>query len=213
VITACDDHAARIFDTATGALVATLPHPDRVMAGAWSRDGARIVTSGWDGKLRVWDSASAALVLAIDDGAVGLLDATFSPDGRRIASGGHGGELDVWNAITGAHELSLVGHAGPTTSATWSPDGELIASTSSDSSWRMWDARSGKQLAQRHGDGELMQAVWSRDGTRIYTISTGGTFATWYVGRDARSLAELADLLARRVPYRLVDGQLELVAR
>ena len=77
----------------------------------------------------------------------------------------------------------------------------------------MWDARSGKQLARRQSDGEVMQALWSRDDARIYTISTGGALSIWDVRRDGRALDELDELVTRRVPYRLVDGRLELVAR
>ena len=48
VVTASDDDTARIPDTATGAVAATLRHDDAVNSAAFAADGSRVVTASDD---------------------------------------------------------------------------------------------------------------------------------------------------------------------
>src|SRR5262249_54844631 len=60
VLTASDDHTARVRDAATGKprFEAPLRHDDAVLRASFSPDGARVVTAGADGTARVWDARS-----------------------------------------------------------------------------------------------------------------------------------------------------------
>ncbi len=60
IATASSDHSARVWDPATGALLATFPHPSDVMSLQWSRDGERLLTGSNEGNVRVWDVHRAA---------------------------------------------------------------------------------------------------------------------------------------------------------
>src|SRR5688500_3978604 len=61
VVTASSDGTARIWDSATGAVLATLSgHEEAVRSAAFSPDGARVVTASRDGSARIWDATTGA---------------------------------------------------------------------------------------------------------------------------------------------------------
>jgi len=64
VVTASDDQTARVWDAVTGTPVTPpLEHHGPVQVAAWSPDGTRVVTAGFDHTARVW-------TLPIDTGSV-----------------------------------------------------------------------------------------------------------------------------------------------
>jgi WD40 repeat protein len=55
VVTASDDHTARLWDAASGKELVTLEgHTDTVLSAAFSPDGTRVVTASWDRTARTW---------------------------------------------------------------------------------------------------------------------------------------------------------------
>jgi WD40 repeat protein len=72
----------------------------------WSPDGARLLTAGFDGTLRVWDAATGELALLLDHRAT-VNGAAWSPDGSRIASVAANGTVRLWDAASG-EELDFV---------------------------------------------------------------------------------------------------------
>jgi serine/threonine protein kinase len=85
LVTASEDHSARVWDAATGQSMVELRHGDTVTRARFSLDGTRIVTSSWDRTARVWDARSGQpLTGPLIHG--GKVRAEFSADGKRIAT-------------------------------------------------------------------------------------------------------------------------------
>jgi WD40 repeat protein len=64
---------------------------------AFSPDGTRLVSSGRDGLVLVWDPHAAEPVSSLR-GSSYLCCVTFSPDGRRIAAGSWDAKVLLWEA-------------------------------------------------------------------------------------------------------------------
>ncbi len=65
-------------------------------------DGRRILTSGWDGAIRGWDSQSCQEQSIWRDPSGRVECLAFSPDGRRVATGSGGRDVHLRDARSGA---------------------------------------------------------------------------------------------------------------
>lgn len=122
---------------------------------AVSPDGSRFATSNgvlYFGppletySVRVYDSASASLLYAINDSAI-LIQLAFSPDGSRLAIGTPD-DVRIVDVTTGSTLLTLAsgGNAyGDSNTLVFSPDGSRIATTQGNE-LTVFDANSGAEV-------------------------------------------------------------------
>jgi WD40 repeat protein len=181
IVTASTDNTARIWDAATGQLLATLAgHTGPVNDAAFSIDGRLIVTASDDNTARVWDAATGRMLATLSGPGVEVRKAAFSPDGKRIVTASADHAARVWNAETGELLAMLNGHSGVVYQAAFSPDGKRIVTASDDHTARVWDAATGASLATLAGHERVVySAAFSRDGKRIVTASWDQTARVW----------------------------------
>jgi WD40 repeat protein len=123
------DTPARIWDAATGALLAVLESRDGVTNRArWSPGGEQVAVAYESGPVKVYDTASEETLLTFAGHPNNAFTVAWSPDGGRVASGDEDGNVKVWDASSGEEVLSFQ-VPGFVNRVEWSPDGEhLIAS-------------------------------------------------------------------------------------
>lgn len=143
-----------VYNVSAGRIAwAAQGHTSIVRSVAYSRDGNRVVSTGGDATLKVWDSHTGEELLALtghDDfgGQHGRLGsylpnftsfelggincAAFSPDGTRIVSGGSDKEIKVWDSTIGVEMLTIRVHGRAIEGVAFSDDGRRIVSGSLD---------------------------------------------------------------------------------
>jgi WD40 repeat protein len=196
ILTASDDDKVRVWDTASGRILAVLQgHTGPVTSVAFSPDGTHIVTASDDKTARVWDATSGHSQAVLKGHAGPIWSAAFSPDSTRIVTASEDKTAQVWDVASGRSLVVLKGHTCLVRRAEFNRDGTRIATASNDNTARLWDASSGRDLAVLRGlpgqdTGSVFSAEFSPDGTRIVTASDDKTARVWD-GVSGRSLALL----------------------
>jgi WD40 repeat protein len=185
-----------IWNTAAGAQLATWfgdahgrfhesPRPLAVYGVSWSPDGARLVSTRYDGLLQFWDTRTGRNLAALptSDKPNAL---AWSPDGRLVATGNDDGDAQLWNAttMTAAGDLLARPLAGWAYATPWSPSGTLLAVSRSFGLLQVWDVASGKELAALTAttdNKQLRGVAWSPDGLHLVTGGDDGTVRLWGV--------------------------------
>lgn len=173
-----------IEDAKTLAKIAgPIEHGAEILAAEFSPDGHSIVTSGVQGFVRVWDTATlreSTPPFAHDGAAVGHVG--FSPDGSRLVTGSVDGVIRVWDLNTGQVVVGPLFEQRPVLAVCFSPDGRLLATGSEDRTARIWDAETGiartAPLKHNHWVGVVR---FSPDSSRLVTGSSDNTARIWDV--------------------------------
>ena len=155
-------------------------------------DAGRVVSSGDDFDLILWDIASGGQTRF--EGHKGKVQGiAISPDGTWIASASWDGRVGLWPVDGGAPRF-LEGHDAGVNDVIFSADGALVYSASADGTIREWDMADGSmRIVVGHGfgvnrlvlgPGGAWLAYGAVDGvTRVIDAGTGATIADFTLER------------------------------
>ena len=138
LVSASKDKTARVWDAATGALVATLSSspPQPVDAARFSPDGQLVITAAEDKSAVIWTLDGRAVHI-LEGHSDAIPSAAFSPDGRLVATGSDDGTAKVWDVASG----SLLWSSGHSVDRVWSvmfsPDGRFLLAAQGPTA-RVW---------------------------------------------------------------------------
>ncbi|MFC1725014.1 WD40 repeat domain-containing protein [candidate division KSB1 bacterium] len=90
-------------------------------------DGTLLVTLQFDGKLRLWDTATGSQSIIFDNGDIILQSAAFSPEGNILATGWADKKVRIWDVNSRNLINTLEGDKGWIFNIIFSTGGELMA--------------------------------------------------------------------------------------
>jgi WD40 repeat protein len=186
-IVTTDDRAAQVWDARTYRRTYVLFHGDTVYQALYSADGARIVTAGGDGTVKIWDAASGALVreLRRDGAKLRYFIAALSPDGRLAAAIDKRGDVaHVWDAATGAPVAEIRNDGLEFPGIAFSPDGRWLVTTGGGDV-RVIDAQTWREAATIRGP-RVRSLAFDPTGTHLVTGAATGDVAAWSIPSGAR---------------------------
>ncbi len=187
------DRAARLWDTATGALIAVLSgHQGIVTSVAFSANGAQLATGSEDQTVRLWNAADGQLISVVPYPAA-VSEVFYSPDGAVLFV--DCGELNRFDVMRGTALPLIGGPEQPLGHPVLSPDGTLVAGieTRDNRSWTvgLWNIGQRTQEARLAGHTAIITSInFSADGRYILTGAHDQTVRLW----DSNSGAKLATL-------------------
>jgi WD40 repeat protein len=203
VATASAGGDVRVWHLPTRMPIATLTGHEawgRVSAAAFSRDGRRLATAGWDGTTRLWDTARydhSPLVLWKHQEPVRAV--AFSRDDRVLATGSDDDTVKLWDVASGKELQTLTEHTSDVTAIAFPPGADTLATASHERAlivklWAKQDGVSYTRVLQLEGRaGDVASTVFAPD---TAVLATGGaeTVRLWDLWRRP----ELAALRGHR---------------
>jgi WD40 repeat protein len=182
------DGFVRQWDALTGEMCAELRLGEVVRALAFSPDSSWLVTGcDGDGRLQIWDVATARLRRTIPGPGPSLGAVAVSPDGARIAAVAVEGLLMVVEVATG-RELFRTGQMSALKGAVaYSPDGRWLAGTGADQKTIcLRDARTHQLVSQLSGHtGPIYALAFSADGRHLASAGADRIVRVWEVATGA----------------------------
>ncbi|KAG2343322.1 WD40 repeat-like protein [Suillus weaverae] len=132
-----NEHAAKIWDTKTGELLATLKHDNIVCSLAWTSDGKKLI-SGSNGPIRIFDTATWQQITILEGHAV-VYAITLSRNERLLASASWDNTARLWNLDTNLPIGPLLQHKSPVECAAFSTDEKMLVTGGYDEDVYAWD--------------------------------------------------------------------------
>lgn len=217
VLSASRDQTARAWNSANGQAVGTVTgqaavfndnvfaegHDYDLFAMRFFPDAKRLLTSGFDGTMRIWDSRidddnsfGRELATLPDTGMYGVVE--ISRDGEWILTAGRKNSAQLWNTqrVLSSRrpkpDLILDGqHRYRVTTVAVSPDSSRLLTADREGYIVFWDAKTGKVIGRQRNShaGEVVKAEFLGDGSRLLTAGVDRRVALWNIVESDSGLA------------------------
>lgn len=182
-----------IWEIASGERIAVLPgHSKRVARLAFSADGRRLMSSGGDWTMRLWDVETWAALRQFELSNPDT--AAFSPDGRLIAGVDRQDDdfVQIWSTESGQSIVRLnASKANKVQRCRFTSDSRMLVTASFLGAIHVWDVASGKPVHEfKAHRGLIYHVELTPDGQHVISSGMDRRLRLWNV-RNGSLVAEI----------------------
>ena len=162
-------------------------HTQKVYTIAWSPEGTRLVSGGWEERLRIWDIKSGQEISKLDRKHQRTITSlAWSPDGTRIASGGWDGTICIWDGLSYQLLHQLITMHTHVTGVAWTRSGDKLAATGFSNSPTIWNSRNWSDITPIWKESPLKiqpcySIVWSKKDKLLLCASADKTVVVYSI--------------------------------
>lgn len=161
-----------------------------VLAVCYTPDAAFVLSGGWDGHLRLWESGFGGHVTGVKVGPKPVSACAITPDGKHWLAGTLEGLLTHWDALTHRQESVFLAHPRPLSTIAFNVDGKTLATASWDGNVTLWTLGRYQEGRMLNGHRDIVSGCrFTPDGQQVVSWSHDSTVRVWEVAR-ARPVGE-----------------------
>jgi serine/threonine protein kinase/WD40 repeat protein len=155
-------------------------HKGTIWGLAVSEDGARVLTCGVDGTVRLWERETGRELRRWAVPNCAWVQVGFAPDGRHAACGAADGTARLFDLTADRPPTPLPGPPGGAWAVAFSADSRYVMTGGTDRTLRVWEADTGRKVRQWEGmTPQLVRLAVSRDGRRLLACGSDATVEMW----------------------------------
>lgn len=159
-------------------------HNGEISSCAFGPDGMFVLSAGWDGYVRLWESTTGAHVTELPVSTKPVSSCAVSPDGKQWLSGTLEGMLARWDALTHQQVSTFLAHTRPISAIAFAVDGKSVATASWDRSLILWNAAREREGRPLTGHTDIVAGCqFTPDGRVLVSWSHDSTLRTWDLSR------------------------------
>jgi tricorn protease-like protein len=177
------DKTIKIWNTISAEAVKTLSgHTGVVLSVNYSPDGKSIVSSAWDGSVKIWDVATGKLVKSIDNAHIFKAEyATYNKEGNTIVSAGID-SVKLWDASNFSLIKKFKAHKEDINFIRFSKDGKRFATCGWDKTIKLWSFPKCQLIKTFTGNMASINSVYfSSDDQFLVSSSDDGEINVWEI--------------------------------
>ena len=179
------DGKLRLNDGSKGVTEIAEAHTGGVMSVKLSPDQTKLLTTGGDQTIKVWNAATGELLQTFSD-AGWLSDGEFSPSGELAVTSGFDGQLKIRQIADGIVVKDLPTSGAMVSCVSWAPKGDRIAAGLRDGTVRVFSAETGLETVRMVGHADRVRdVVFTPDGSHLLSGSYDRTMRMWNVETGA----------------------------
>lgn len=185
-----------VWDLQSGKIVQKINIGSGINQAFFSPDDSKIITTGADGQIRVFNALSGQQESAISGDSVRIVSAVATSDGGALYFIGAGGAVSGWRPAMGrgaSFVIPPVKNTHPVNLAV-SPDGKLLAVIQEYSAVTLYDAITGVKIRESKLFPEIVQNILFSPNGATLVIGTAQTIYTLNVS-DLSESHRLYDVL------------------
>jgi eukaryotic-like serine/threonine-protein kinase len=178
--TIVDGRTLRLYESATGRLIATLADHGNIFIGVSWLGQRLLYTFGTDRTVKIHETPSMRPLAIFRGHTDWITGAAFSLDRKMLLTGSNDRTLRLWDVATQRELASVKAHNGEVINAGFFADDRKIISSGKDGAVKVWDVASllAPDALKGH-DGYVFSITFSPDGRRLATASQDHTVRLW----------------------------------